>query len=272
MKDILVYAREFQDRTPACRYAAPLAAAFGASMTGVYVCPSPLDLAFVYEAAFVATLVEDARAQVQDALASRRAFVDWAAAEGVPDVEWLVVEGNPVDALVRLATRHDLLVLDHPIGSRGDAWDLPGLILRAGIPCVVLPSQPVSYEPIVRAAIGWNDSPEATRAVHSALPFLQGKQVLLLRGEERDRYPRMACYPPFDIEGFLGRRGVSVESRNITAKPDDVGRALMEEAARFGAGLLVMGACGRARFSEWLLGGTTRGVLTWAKLPVWLQH
>lgn len=42
--------------------------------------------------------------------------------------------------------------------------------------------------------------------------------------------------------------------------------------SRSGAELLVMGAYGCSRFSEWVLGGATRHVLAWAKLPVLLRH
>jgi nucleotide-binding universal stress UspA family protein len=39
-----------------------------------------------------------------------------------------------------------------------------------------------------------------------------------------------------------------------------------------GADLLVMGAYGRSRFSEWALGGATRQVLNRAHLPVFMRH
>lgn len=194
MKDILVYAREFRDRTPACRYAASLAAAFGASMTGMYVCPSPLDVAFVCEAECVATLVEDARTQVRHALAATQPFIDWAAAQGVPNVEWLVVEGNPSDALVRAATRHDVMVLDHDADTRDGTWDLPGVILRAGIPCLVLPRHSGPYASITRVAVGWNGSPE-------------------VRGRMVEQRIRMLCASRGGRRRFRERHGISSPKR-----------------------------------------------------------
>jgi nucleotide-binding universal stress UspA family protein len=41
---------------------------------------------------------------------------------------------------------------------------------------------------------------------------------------------------------------------------------------KFRADMLVMGAYGRSRFSEWMLGGATRHVLTWADIPVLMRH
>jgi len=34
----------------------------------------------------------------------------------------------------------------------------------------------------------------------------------------------------------------------------------------------VMGAYGRARFSEWIFGGATRHVLEHARLPLFMRH
>jgi nucleotide-binding universal stress UspA family protein len=272
MQDILVYVRDFQERTPAAYYGARLATALGASITGMYACPAPVYSAPAYEPELMSAIMENTRKLVSDALEAKTSFLDWAVSMGVAQAEWLVTEGNPTDALVQAATRHDLLILDHPVEGKGSAWDIPGLVLKVGAPCIVLPRRGWHYEQIERVAIGWNGSPEAMRAVHAALPFVQGKQVLLMRGDERPKYPEIEWYPPFDIEAYLQRRNVSVVPHTITAQPDDAGQALLEEAMRFRADLLVVGAYGRSRFSEWMLGGATRDVLTWADLPLFMRH
>ncbi len=272
MKDILVYVRDSQERTPATYYGARLASAMGASLTGMYACPSPLYAAPAYEPELMSAIMENTRKLVSEALDAKQPFLDWAGSTGVPQAEWLVTEGDVSEALMQAATRHDLLVLDHAAEGEGSAWDIPGLVLKVGTPCIVLPRRNWHYRQIERIAIGWNGSPEAMRAVHSALPCLQGKQVLLMRGEERQKYSEVEWHPPFDIDAYLRRRGVSVVPHDISAGPDDVGQSLLEHAMKFRADLLVMGAYGRTRFSEWMLGGATRDVLTWADLPVMLRH
>jgi nucleotide-binding universal stress UspA family protein len=272
MKDILVYVRDFEERTPAAHFGVRLAATFGASVTGVYTCAQPVYLAPAYEPELMARAVEDARELAKDAVQSRRSFLDWATSLGVPQTEWLVVEGDARDALAEAATRHDMLVLDHAEEGRGSSWDIPGLVLKTDIPCIVLPHHGVHYTQFERIAIGWNGSPEAMRAVHAALPFLQGRQALLMRGEERDKYPGLEWDPPFNIMDYLKRHGVTAEQRTIRAKHDDVGEVLLDEAMKFRADILVMGAYGRSRFSEWMLGGATRHVLTWADIPVLMRH
>lgn len=272
MKDILIYVRDFEERTPAAHFGVRLAAALGAAVTGVYASPRPIYVAPAFEPELMATAIENARELFKEAVQAKQSFLDWAASHGAPQTDWLVVEGDAGDALAQAATRHDLLVLDHAGDDRAAAWDIPGLVLKTDIPCMVLPHSGVRYTPFERIAIGWNGSPEAMRAVHAALPFLQGKQALLMRGEERDKYPGLEWEPPFNIVDYLRRHGVAAEQRTIYAKYDDVGTALLDEAMKFRADLLVMGAYGRSRFSEWMLGGATRHVLTWSDIPVLMRH
>lgn len=272
MKDILIHVRDYQKRTPAAQFGVRLAATLGASVTGLYACPQPLYIAPAFEPELMTTAVENARELVKEAVQAKRSFLEWAESLGTPQCNWVVAEGAVSEALIQAATRHDLLILDHADGERGSSWDIPGVIMKAGAPCIVLPHQGVHYVPFERIAIGWNGSPEAMRAVHMALPFMQGKQVLLMRGEERDKYPGVEWNPPFNIDEYLRSHGITVVPHTITAKHDDAGASILEEAMRFRADLLVMGAYGRSRFSEWMLGGATRDVLTWADFPVFLRH
>lgn len=272
MRDILVHARELATRTLACRFGAQLADAFGAVLTAIYASPLLPYVGPAYGPQIMGAILDEERARVAEALRARDAFTQWARGQGVRRAQWLVVEGQAVDGLVAASTRHDLLVLDRPEDTTVAAWDMPGLILRSACPCLVLPRRDVDYEAAGRAAIGWNGSPEAMRAVHAALPFLYGRDVLLVRGEERERYPALKWHPEFDIVAYLVAHGVKVSTEELKAPKDSAGTALLDAAAGFGAGLLVMGAYGRGRFSEWLLGGATRDALMWARIPVFLQH
>jgi len=50
------------------------------------------------------------------------------------------------------------------------------------------------------------------------------------------------------------------------------GEAVLNEAQRTGADMIVMGGYGHSRFREWVLGGVTRHVLTHADIPVLTAH
>lgn len=272
MQDVLVHVRKLDAATPAARFGIHLAAKLAVPVTGVYVCPAPIYLAPAYQPEVVAATVAEAREATALALRSQPTFAAWAAAQGVQRTRWLVAQGQAVNALAQAAAYHDVLVLDHADTDAGAAWDLPGVIIRSGVPCFVMPPSGTVGETFQRVAIAWNGSPEATRAVHAALPFMQGASVLLLSGIERPPFAEVDWQPPFNICEYLRRHGIMAEVREIKAASDDIGAALLAEAAGFDADLLVMGAYGRTRFSEWMLGGATRHVLAWSPIPVLLRH
>ena len=135
------------------------------------------------------------------------------------------------------------------------------------------PPQPVQTVSLARIAIAWNGAAGAVRAVHAALPLLrQANEVLLLRGAPKETFQEVSWKPPFDVDAYLDRHGIHVRSRDLLTHERDAGEALLEQADRFHADLLVMGAYGRSRFSEWALGGATRHVLSNARLPVLLRY
>lgn len=268
MKDILIYSRDFRERTSAQHFGVRLAASLRATATSVYVYPVP-----VYYALEMANIIaENARKRGFDALQARQPFLDWATSLGVPRADWLVAGGDASQALAQAAARYDVLVLDHAPAGTDSTWDIPDLILKADVPCIVTPHHAAHYTGIERIAVGWNGSPEAMRALHAALPLMRGKEVLLMSGELRDTTRGVVWKTPFDVAQYLQHHDIKVTESAITAAPTDVGGALLEHAMRFHADLLVMGAYGRSRFSEWMLGGATRYVLARAEMPLLLRH
>lgn len=275
MYDILVNSIEFENWPRGTQYGAQLAALMQASITGAYIYPSPLYATPSFSTPeLIEAVLETARTLEASALAAERPFVSWANAMGIEHASWVVGQGNLSDALVKIACWHDLLVLErNPDRTWAMPTDLASLILAVGLPCIVVPPQPVQTVSLSRIAIAWNGAPEAVRAVHSALPLLQrANEVLLLRGAPKDAFQEVTWKPPFDIDAYLHRHGIRARSQDLLTHERDAGEALLEQADRFHADLLVMGAYGRSRFSEWALGGATRHVLWNARLPVLFRH
>lgn len=273
--DILVNTVNFESWSRDAQYGAKLAALADAAVTGVYVYPPPLYATPEFGTPdVIETVVGMSRILEASALGAGEAFVAWAKRLGVEQAAWVVARGNLADALAQIACWHDLLVVER---DDDRTWstpeDLAGLILSVGLPCIVVPPQPVGEVSIARIAIAWNGSPEAIRAVHSALPLLQrAQEVLLVRGAPREAFHDIVWKPPFDVDAYLDRHGVRPRSQDLTTAGQEVGAALLEHARQFDADLLVMGAYGRSRFSEWVLGGATRHVLSRAALPVLFHH
>lgn len=271
MRDILVHATRHRDWSAGVEHAARLAAGMRASLTALYV-PAGMPVLPVYDP----NVVLDAYAkwveqQTREARASGPAFQAWASSLGVPHPSWLVADGD-VGALLRyVGSWHDLLVLD---GGGEDPWSRPAGIathlIGSGLPCLVVPpSVKGAGVPPACIAIAWNGSMEAIRALHSALPLLQrAPQIVVLAGEARaeDRW-----LPAFQLERWCERHGLRAGHQAL-GDGADRGESILEAARTVGADLLVMGAYGRSRVSEWILGGVTRHMLRHSPIPLLMRH
>ncbi|HEV2540116.1 MAG TPA: universal stress protein [Frateuria sp.] len=275
MYDILVNTIDFENWPRATQYGTQLAGLLQASVTGAYVYPSPLYATPSFSTPeLIEAMLETCRTLEAGALAAERPFVSWASGMGIEHAAWVVGQGNLAEALVQIACWHDLLVLErNPERTWASPSDLAELILAVGLPCIVVPPRPVQAVSLSHVAVAWNGSSEAIRAVHAALPVLQrAHEVLLLRGAPKETFQEVTWKPPFDIDAYLKRHGIRARSQDLLANEHGAGEALLEQADRFHADLLVMGAYGRSRFSEWALGGATRHVLWNARLPVLFRH
>lgn len=275
MQDILVHANRLEPWTHGVEYAARMAAFLGASITGAYIYSSPLYTAPPYcSAELLEAIFENARAMDAAARAAGKPFVAWARALGARDAAWNVAEDYLPRALAHIGTWHDLLVLEaNPDSAWGSPPDLASLVLTAGLPCIVVPAKETRNVRVDCVALAWNGAPEAIRAIHAAMPLLQrAKRVVLLIGERRNAHLDIAWKPPFEIAVYLERHGIKAEQQDLVTDDEKAGEALLEAAAKVGADMLVMGAYGRSRLSEWMLGGATRQVLRHAELPLFMRH
>jgi len=275
MRDILVHANSFTTWSHAVGYAAKLAAAQSASLTAVYVYPSPLHMMPAYGApALLATIVEQSRRIENESLAAESSFTTWAKALGVQHAAWHVAEGFVPEALAHIGNWHDLLVLERNDEAPWEsAGDLGSVVVRTGLPCLVVPPGALDQTTFDCIALAWNGSQEALRAIHAARPLLaRARRVVLLTGHRRDPLSEIGWRPPFDIHDYLHRHRVNAERREISADDNEAGAALLAAADALHADLLVMGAYGRNRFSEWMFGGATRHVLGHAGIPVFMRH
>lgn len=274
MRDILAFALRHDSWPNGLRYAAELAAMLEGRLTGIYVNEPAAAIAAYDSAMLVAELLALAREEVESARTKAVPFQTWASGHAVRGSEWVVAEGRIAEVLPYASNWHDLLVLerdhDRPAGSVGVVGHTA---LSAGVPCIVVPpvwAPPLRFE---RIAVAWNGSPESIRAAHAALPLLRmAKQVTVLSGRRKESLSSLAWHPAFEMGRYLQAHGIGAVERPIETEDTDAGRALLDAAGSARADLLVMGAYGRTRFSEYVFGGATRQVLENATLPVLMRH
>ena len=274
MRDLLCFADTFAEFPPGMEYAARLAATLQARLTGVFVCPSATGAMPPYDAPQIASLlIEETRELEEQAEKAAPAFEKHATALGVRKAAWQIAEGYVPHVLAHLGNWHDLLVLSRDERRTwGTAPMLGSIILGSHLPCLVVPPG-IAQPRLDTIAIAWNASQEAVRAIHAAMPLLaRAKRLIVLRGEPREQFSEIGWRPEFDIARYFAREDLAIELHAFATDGEDAGVKLLEAALMYGADLLVMGAYGRTRFSEWMFGGATRHVLGAAHLPIFMRH
>lgn len=144
------------------------------------------------------------------------------------------------------------------------------LIFGSGRPVLLFPvsADDQSFGTIV---VAWDGSRGAARAVHDALPLLRrakSVQLVSVTGEKAlSESARLA-----GLSAHLGRHGITAETHQVPAQGTDAGSVLLRHAEEGGADLLVMGAYGRSKVREFILGGATATILSSTEIPVLLSH
>ena len=239
MQDVLVYAPTLkQPWDPVVEYGGRMAALLGAAVTGAYVYPWPQYSPPPFSSPdFIELIFQNSRAHEAAARATEEPFKRWAHALGVRDAAWHVAEGYLPSALAEISTWHDLLVLglnsDAPWGSPPD---VASLVLASHLPAIVVPDAPKLNGAPGCVVLAWNESPEAVRAIHSALPLLQrAHRVVMLCGGRRNGFLEIAWKPPFDMSAYLVRHGVKLESRSLDADDEHAGAGILNAASELKA-------------------------------------
>ena len=134
-------------------------------------------------------------------------------------------------------------------------------LFESGRPVLIVPYIQKAGLKLDRAMVCWDGSRNAARAIADALPLLaraKAVEVVIVTGEPgKERRDRGA-----DIAHHLARHGLKVEVERLVAGDIDIASTILSRAADLGADLIVMGGYGHSRLREFVLGGATRGILS----------
>ncbi|MCP4315166.1 MAG: universal stress protein [Hyphomicrobiales bacterium] len=146
-----------------------------------------------------------------------------------------------------------------------------GVLFDAARPVLILGAQNKPLPELKTALMAWNGEPEAASAIHHSLLLLENTPDVNLVHVQHDD-PSSHKRAEQEMQRFLERHEKDVKVDSLQAKPADVADVLLKHAQEINAGIIVMGAYGHSRLREWLLGGTTRDLLSKTKLPVFMAH
>ena len=117
------------------------------------------------------------------------------------------------------------------------------------------------------AAVAWDGSLQAARAVRAAVPLLKDASVVdILQDPDELDVSSGSAGDPARLQRYLAQRGVAVGA-TIATRGRHVGEALLEAAGEAGAAMVVAGAYGHSRLGEALFGGATRTMLAAKAAP-----
>jgi nucleotide-binding universal stress UspA family protein len=187
-----------------------------------------------------------------------------------PSAMFHVETGQEARWMCNYGRTSDLVIA--PRGVPGDdavaRSTLEALLLESGRPLLIPAAAMPPPDVADHIAIAWKATPEATRAVACAMPFLErAAKVTILCVEDEDGRRHETAR----LIRYLGWHGITSHMKRLTAGPDGAAATLLA-AAKAQCGLLVMGGYGHTRLREWVFGGFTQRALDHADLPLMMAH
>jgi nucleotide-binding universal stress UspA family protein len=272
-RDLLVHMDGSEAGRRRLQFAIDLALRTGAQLSGLHVMPPP-DVPPLYKPSQLDEAVANMSLELaSNARAAKRAFHE-EVAQRLPDARWFESDGDVVDGIGDRARYADLVILgQYEWQGPRIAHPLPiahSIVSRCGRPVLVVPAAvgPISFD---RAAIAWDGSREAVRAVHDALPLLALSQSVEI----------VTIIPPSAVENaddathlssHLANHGIKIEGGVIQIRSEEEPIALRQQMEKARYDLLVMGGYSHPMWLEFIFGGTTQSMLLSSKIPVLVSH
>ena len=169
-----------------------------------------------------------------------------------------ILEGDAEALLEGESRLVDVIAMSRPtkhrIGGPGVGELHEALMLHSGRPVLIVPPDWKAHA-ADHAAIGWNDSVEASRALALTLPWLtQMEKVTVLVSNKREGEVG-------DVVDYLKRHGCKADYYLIGSGGSNVGKKMLDACADIGAEFLVVGGFSHTRTRQRLFGGATSYLL-----------
>jgi nucleotide-binding universal stress UspA family protein len=173
----------------------------------------------------------------------------------------------------RVARSADAFVALRPNGKPQDPTGLvESVLFESGRHVFLVPGGKHAEATFDRVLVAWNGSRESTRALAEAMPYLhKAKEVtVVVIDDDVPLEPKVTLGA--DVIAHLKHHGIDAALHGMKSHNGDVSAALLAEAKRRKADLIVMGGYGHSRLREWLLGGVTHDLMHHAPVPLVVAH
>lgn len=278
-KTLLVHLNDRRRAEHLLRPAIALASRWNAHLIGLHVYPSiPQLSAFGSRIGgeVVGTMVSAARQESEQV----RAIFDRMTANQPIVAEWLAIKATGADlaeVVMEQGRAADLIVASQADGD----WELTPILdfperlaIESGRPVLVVPNAG-HFESIGRnVMVAWSGTRESARAAFDALPILTEAEEVRVLGvaEPRQRNGSAEPLPDTAIAASLARHGVKATAMRTEPGNKSVSDEILARLADADGDLLVMGAYGHSRLSEFVFGGVTRHMARHMTVPTLFSH
>lgn len=274
IKDLLIAFDGSDTSICALKYAVQIANKHNAAVTGVYA-----HLPFILQERIGRWITPDVAASLQDAHDEdirdiRMKFESSLAAAGFTgDSEWFADEGYPNEVLAEVTRYYDILLMGQYSAEpeRTRPIRAEELVMSSGKPIIIVPNGYAVRPFQDYAAVAWDGSSRAARALTDAMQILETEKRLdiVTVGDN----PTAGKVPgDRSIIRHLNRHGIDARQVILPAGSKGVSGTLLSFCEENKPDMLVMGAYGHARLPKDLFGGVTRQILRAAPVPVMIAH
>lgn len=274
LRSILVSLNDVQQLPSIVAAAVYLAGRFSAQVKGLYVIPG----AQVYPVmGYDAVPLAYSGNQEYFKKHARKVKADFEKAMMANGIEFSLqeIESRSAQIAMEVASQsraHDIAIISASQAGDGSGFEddfAERVVMLAGRPVIVLPRHAATKFDFTNIMIGWDGGREAARATFDAISMLRSaRKVRLVEIELAQR----GLEPASEIAETLAHHGVKTEITHVMSDGMNAGETLLRAAKDHGAGLLVMGAYGHGRFTEFIFGGATRHVFRNLDIPVLMAH
>jgi nucleotide-binding universal stress UspA family protein len=182
--------------------------------------------------------------------------------------------GRPAidDTMLASVSRvYDITVVGRPGVGRSEPrmTTLEAALFESGRPIIMAPPKPPKT--LGRnILVHWNASTETARVVSDSLRLLRRAEHVTLLSVEGNMVPGPESA---DMVSYLAAH--DIKAADIHVKPESrsrAGEAILAEARRIGADLILKGAYTQSRLKQMIFGGATQHILQSADIPVIFSH
>ncbi|MCP3688781.1 MAG: universal stress protein [Gammaproteobacteria bacterium] len=271
-KDILLYIDDGASNAARVEEVFGLARDHGATVTGVTLA--------AIKPANVRVSGADALKDICDQCAQDRldAFIESARDASIAAEAHIIYGGQSVASrkLAQYARNFDLVVLrqSNPSGDNAALEEMVAeqVILLSGRPVFFMPYIGAHRIPCLKAAVAWDGTPAASRALHDALPMLVSMDevmILIIEGNKKTSKGELLAS---DLTRHLKSHGVNATVNRIAAGTFDVPTVILNEISDNDIDVLVMGGYGTPSLQQKIFGGVTKTLLASMTVPVIMSH